>query len=80
MCGAGGGALVAIVVIDGFTSHPIDSTHKSIHLPSIRVQQETRKFEAQKAERWLPAVGEMVHVPRLGSNAKVGSSTAIHAC
>lgn len=33
--------------------------------------QEARKFEAQKAERWLPAVGEAVHVPRLGGEAKV---------
>jgi hypothetical protein len=33
--------------------------------------QEARKFEAQKAERWLPNVGDTVHVPRLGGSAKV---------
>lgn len=37
--------------------------------------QEERRFEAQRAEQWLPAVGAIVHVPRLGGNAKVSPLT-----
>lgn len=37
--------------------------------------QEERKFEAQRAEQWRPAVGAVVHVPRLGGDAKVSPRT-----
>lgn len=42
-------------------------------------RQEARKFEAQKAEQWLPTIGDTVHVPRLGGTARVRSAAVVLA-